>query len=59
MIRFTKEELEMVKFALSRVKKNDCPTQADERRYADLIDKIDIANHVNMIYDKVLCKEKK
>ena len=49
----------MMRFALSRVKKNDCPTQADERRYADLIDKIDIANHVNMIYDKVLGKEKK
>ena len=58
-MKLNKEELEMVRFALSRVKKNDCPTQADERRYADLIDKIDIANHVNMIYDKVLGKEKK
>lgn len=48
MIRFTKEEIEMLRFALSRVKKNDCPTQADERRYADLIDKIDIVNHVNI-----------
>ena len=52
MIRFTKEEIEMLRFALRICfelgKKNDCLTQADERRYADLIDKIDIVNHVNI-----------
>ena len=58
-MKLSKEELEMVKFALSRVKKNDCPTQADERRYADLIDKIDIANHVIIFYEKFLVKDKK
>ena len=58
-MKLSKEELEMVRFALSRVKKNDCPTQADERRYADLIDKIDIANCVNVTNDKVLVKGEK